>query len=146
MEEWNPFLILWLWQPEGSWDSKVTEEGARPFCSQPLPPSDREEGTECSYLLSSDRGAWAGGQKDSCSYSHWTLTCSFMRSLAFRLCLHGPSDSSRNSGCETEFWRHGFQSSHTVPLLTLCFVQLTLGALTCWRIGHFKGGGNHWSR
>ena len=26
-------------------------------------------------------------------------------------------------------WRQGFHSSHTVPLVTLCFVQLTLGAL-----------------
>lgn len=31
MEEWNPFLILWLWQPEGSWDSKMREKVPGPF-------------------------------------------------------------------------------------------------------------------
>lgn len=40
-----------------------------------------------------------------------------------------PSDSSWHSECEMAIWRHGFHSFHTVPLLTLSFLQLTLGAL-----------------
>lgn len=96
--------------------------------SQPLSPSD-EEGAVCSYPLSSGRGAWTGGQKDSLSDSLRTspwlvLSCGHW----LRLCLHGPTDSSGNSGCEWELRRRGLHSSHAVALFPLCFVELTPGA------------------
>lgn len=131
MEEWDPFLILWLWQPEGSWESKVREKCARALCSQPLPPSDGEEATECSHLLSSDRRAWAGDRRIHALVvieHHLKLFLHVVIGLA---CVYTsqPSDSSWHSECEMAIWRHGFPSSHTAPPVTLCFVQLTLGAL-----------------
>lgn len=103
--------------------------------------------------LSPGKGAWTGWQKE-CSPIHWTSpwlvpSCSHW----LRLCLHRPpTDLSRNSGSKMGIVETWFHNSHTVPLLTLCIVQLTLGNVqrgaqsTCWRIGHFRGGGNYWGR
>lgn len=127
MKEWNTFLILWLWQLEGSWDSGERRRCQVHFFTTSSPKWWRRRNKV--FLTSPLRwGAWSGGQKYSCSCTGHHLDLFLHVVIGLGYDYTGPPTQVGTLDVKWGFWRHGFHISHTIPLLILCFVQLTLGA------------------
>lgn len=154
VEEWNLFLILWLWQLEGSWDSQWEKKvpGLVSFFTAPCPQVMTKE--QCTLTLSLQVEELGLGDRRTLALTVIRLHLDLFFHVVFGLgrVSTGPltqagtlnvNGNSGDANC----------ASHTRVPSSLCALQCPpLGQVqrgpqsTCWRIGHFRGGGNDWSR